>query len=162
VVLAVSAVLVKNKELVKMTLFIMSLSKSKGKIISYLFVVSLTLMLFSGCATSQSDKFPAGDVDVYVKFKNEIATLHSPILRPNSELKYEAALTLYRNVDFSFVRELSTLEKIFSARDAHIGKETFDKQTIIYLYRYKDKRVRFVFIRFKNAIIHSECTDEIN
>ncbi len=118
-------------------------------------------MLCYGCSTSRTDKLPAGDVDIYVKYKNEIATLHSPTLRANSERKYNAAMTLYKNVDFSFVRELSTLEKIFSARDAHLGKKNFEKQTIIYVYRYKGKRVRFVFMRYNMAIIHSECTDSI-
>ena len=126
----------------------------------HLFLTALAIMLFCGCATSRN-KLPAGDIDIYVKYKDEIATLHSPTLRADSKQKYEAAMTLYKNVDFSFVRELSTLEKIFSARDAHLGKKNYEKQSIIYVYRYKDKRVRFVFIRYNNAIIHSECTDVI-
>jgi len=132
------------------------------KIKLHLFIAVLATMLFSGCAISQSDKLPAGDIDIYTRYGNEIATLHNPALRPDSELKYNAALTLYKNVDFSFVRELPTLEKIFGARDAHLGKVNYEKQTIIYIYRYKAKRVRFVFIRYNNAIIHSECTDQIN
>ena len=126
----------------------------------HLFLTAFVIMLCYGCATT-TDKLPAGDIDIYVKYKDEIATLHSSKLRADSKRKYEAALTLYKNVDFSFVRELSTLEKIFSARDAHLGKKNFEKQTIIYVYRYKDKRVRFVFLRYNNAIIHSECTDVI-
>jgi hypothetical protein len=71
-------------------------------------------------------------------------------------------MTLYKNIDFSFVREISTLEKIFSARDAHLGTPEYEKQTIIYVYRYKDKRVRFVFLRYNTAVIHSECSDKID
>ncbi|MCK4981509.1 MAG: hypothetical protein KAS17_01230 [Victivallaceae bacterium] len=131
------------------------------KIKLHFFLAGLAIMLLSGCSTSQSDKLPAGDIDIYVKYQNEIATLHNPALRTDSELKYDAALTLYKNVDFSFVREVATLGKIFGARDAHIGQKKFEKQTIIYVYRYKGKRVRFVFIRYNDAIIHAECTDEI-
>ena len=127
----------------------------------YLLLAGLAIMLFSGCSTSQSDKLPAGDIDIYTKYDREIATLHNHALRTDSELKYRAALTLYEKIDFSFVREVSTLEKIFGARDAHLGKKKFDKQTIIYLYRYKGKRVRFVFSRYNDAIIHSECSDKI-
>lgn len=131
------------------------------KIKAHIFITVLAVMLISGCATSESDRLPAGDIDIYKKFDNEIATLHNPTLRTDSKLKYEAALTLYKNVDFSFVRELSTLEKIFGASDARLSKQNFEKQTIIYVYRYKDKRVRFVFVKFNNAVIHSECTDKI-
>jgi len=131
------------------------------KIKLHFFLAGLAIMLLSGCSTLPSEKLPAGDIDIYTKYDNEIATLHNTVLRTDSELKYEAALTLYNNVDFSFVREVSTLEKIFGARDAHLGKKKFEKQTIIYVYTYKGKRVRFVFIRYNDAIIHSECTDEI-
>jgi hypothetical protein len=132
------------------------------KIKSYFFLAGLAIMLLSGCATSESDKLPAGDIDIYTRYDDEIATLHDTTLRTDSEQKYEAAMTLYENVDFSFVREVSTLQKMFGARDAHLGKRKFEKQTIIYLYRYRGKRVRFVFISYNNAIIHSECTDKID
>jgi hypothetical protein len=127
----------------------------------HLFLVVLAAILLYGCSTSDTGKLPAGDIDTYVKYKNEIATLHDPTLRTDSKRKFDAAMTLYKNIDFSFVRELSTLEEIFSARDAHLGKPDYEKQTIIYVYRYKEKRVRFVFIRYNKAIIHSECTDKI-
>jgi hypothetical protein len=132
----------------------------KIKLILFL-AISSTIILFSGCATSNSDKLPAGDIDIYKIYSGEIATLQNTTLSPNSELKYEAALTLYKNVDFSFVRELPTLEKIFGTRDVHLGKVNYEKQTIIYLYRYKNKRVRFVFMRYNNTVIHSESTDLI-
>lgn len=124
-------------------------------------LATLAIILISGCSSMQSNRLPAGDIDIYTNYKREIAILHNPTLRSDSELKYKAALTLYQNVDFSFVRDLKTLEKIFSARDAHLSKKNFEKQTIIFLYRYKDKRVRFVFVRFNNSIVHSECTDKI-
>ena len=54
-----------------------------------------------------------------------------------------------------------TLEKIFGTSDAHLGQKNNEQQSIIYLYRHKEKRVRFVFSRYNNAIIHSECTDQI-
>ncbi len=133
------------------------------KIKLHFFLAGLAIMLLSGCSTSQSEKLPAGDIDIYTKYDYEIATLHNPALRTDSKKKYEAALTLYKNIDFSFVREVSTLGKIFGARDAHLSKISFEneKQTIIYVYRHKGIRVRFVFIRYNNAIIHSEFTDEI-
>lgn len=125
-------------------------------------LLAVLAVLFAGCTTLKKEKLPAGDIDIYSKYASEIATLHNPKLRPDSKEKYEAAMTLYKNVDFSFLRELYTLEKIFSPRDAYLGKVNFDRQDIIFLYRYKGKRVRFVFTRFKNAIIHSECTDQVN
>ena len=125
----------------------------------HLLLTFSVVMLFFGCATSQSDKLPAGDIDIYTKYKEEIAILHNSSLRPNSKIKYDAALTLYENIDFSFVREIFTLQKIFSAYDAHETRPKNGKRTIIYLYRYKNKRVRFVFERYNNAITHSECTD---
>ena len=133
------------------------------KIKLHFFLAGLAIMLLSGCSTSQSEKLPAGDIDIYTKYDYEIATLHNSALRTDSKQKYEAALTLYENIDFSFVRDVATLGKIFGARDAHLSKISFEneKQTIIYVYRHKGKRVRFVFIRYNNAIIHSECTDEI-
>ncbi|MDD5697002.1 MAG: hypothetical protein PHH77_00130 [Victivallaceae bacterium] len=127
-----------------------------------LFYLAGLIMLISGCCSPAPEKLPAGDIDIYTKFANEIATLHNTALRPDSKLKYEAALILYKNVDFSFVRDLETLEKIFGANDARLGSKHFEKQTIIYLYRYQDKRIRFVFTRYNNAIISSECTDKTN
>jgi len=131
------------------------------KIKLHLFLSLTAAMLFFGCASSNSEKLPAGDIDIYKRYRAEIATLHNPALRTDSQLKYEAALTLYKNIDFTYAREVSTLEKIFAARDARLSKVNYEKQTIIFLYRYKNKRVRFVFIRFNNSIIHSECTDQI-
>lgn len=119
-------------------------------------------MLISGCSSLQKEKLPAGDIDIYKLYAAEIDILHNPALRTDSREKYEAALTLYKNVDFSFVREVATLEKIFGAGDAHLGTPSYEQQNIIYVYRYKDKRVRFVFLRYNNAVIHSECTDEID
>ncbi len=127
----------------------------------HFFLTGLAFLLISGCSTLQSDKLPAGDIDIYTKYATEIDILHNTSLRPDSKLKYDAALKLYKNVDFSFVREVSTLERIFGASDAHLSKQDYEKQDIIYLYRYKGKRVRFVFSRYNNAIIHSECTDQI-
>lgn len=124
-------------------------------------LAGLTIMLFSGCVSSRSDKMPAGDIDMYRIYGNEIATLHNDTLRTDSKLKYAAALTLYKNVDFSFVRTLTELDKIFGAHDARLGDRNYEKQTIIFLYRYRGKRVRFVFTRYNSAIIHSECTDKI-
>lgn len=117
------------------------------------------ILLLAGCTTGP-EKLPAGDIDIYTRFGSEIATLQSTALRPDSKLKYEAALTLYKNVDFSFVRDLKTLEKIFGATDAHLGTRHFEQQTIIYLYRYQNKRVRFVFTRYHDSVIASECTDQ--
>ncbi|MFA6716761.1 MAG: hypothetical protein WC082_04010 [Victivallales bacterium] len=120
------------------------------------------LMLASGCSVLPKEKLPAGDIDIYKLYASEIDILHNQSLRTDSKEKYEAAMTLYNNIDFSFVREVSTLEKIFGARDAHLGHRDHEKQNIIYVYRYKGKRVRFVFLRFNHAVVHSECTDKID
>ena len=134
----------------------------KMKIKLCIWLAGLAVLLVSGCSTSKPEKLPAGDIDIYTKYAGEIATLHNDALRPDSKLKYEAALTLYKNVDFSFVRDIKTLEKIFGARDAHLGNKSYEQQQIIFLYRYQRKRVRFVFVRYNNAVINSECTDQIN
>ena len=133
--------------------------KSKWNL--FLAGIAFSILTLFGCSSMQHEKLPAGDIDVYTKYANEIETLHNPKLRTDSKEKYEAALTLYKNVDFSFVREVRILEKIFGARDAHLGRPNFEKQDIIYLYRYKGKRVRFVFTRYNKAVIHSECTDKL-
>lgn len=124
-------------------------------------LAGLAILLASGCSTMEPEKLPAGDIDIYTRYGGEIATLHNDALRPESKPKYEAALTLYKNVDFSFVRDVATLEKIFGARDAHLGNKSYEQQQIIFLYSYMGKRVRFVFVRYDNAIISSECTDTI-
>ncbi|MDD5727764.1 MAG: hypothetical protein PHV59_04285 [Victivallales bacterium] len=126
-----------------------------------LYPAAAVLLLLLGCSSFQHEKLPAGDVDIYTIYASEIDILHNSKLRPDSQLKYEAAMTLYRNVDFSFIREVGTLEKIFGAGDAHMGKANFEKQDIIFLYRYKGQRVRFVFTRYNNTVIHSECTDKL-
>ena len=133
--------------------------KSKWNL--FLAGIAFSFLALFGCSSLQHEKLPAGDIDIYTRYANEIDTLHNPKLRPDSKEKYEAALTLYKNVDFSFVREVKTLEKIFGARDVHLGKPSFEQQDIIFLYRYKGKRVRFVFTRHNSAIIHSECTDKL-
>jgi hypothetical protein len=127
----------------------------------FLLKAAIVLTLF-GCSTLENEKLPAGDIDIYNKYANEIETLHNKALRPDSKPKYEAALTLYKNIDFSFVRDIETLNKIFGAQDAHLGNKYYEKQQIIFLYRYQGKRVRFVFLRYNDSIIHSECTDQIN
>ena len=129
--------------------------------IQFLFYFLVTL-LFVGCASTQSGKLPAGDIDIPKRYASEIATLHNTSLRANSKPKYEAALTLYKNIDFSFVRDVETLNKLFGATDAHFGKKSYEKQNIIFLYRYKAKSVRFVFTRYNNTIISAECTDKLN
>jgi outer membrane murein-binding lipoprotein Lpp len=127
-----------------------------------IFTVVSVFMLIAGCASLTKEKLPAGDIDIYKLYGAEIDTLHNQALRTDSREKFEAAMTLYNNVDFSFVREVSTLEKIFGAHDAHLGTRSHEKQNIIYVYRYRGKRVRFVFLRYNNAVIHSECTDKID
>jgi len=133
--------------------------KSKWNL--FLAGIAFSFLTLFGCSSMQHEKLPAGDIDIYTRYANEIDTLHNTKLRTDSKQKYEAALKLYKNVDFSFVREVKTLEKIFGARDAHLGKVNFEKQDIIFQYNHKGKRVRFVFTRYNNAVIHSECTDKL-
>ncbi|QSH40400.1 hypothetical protein P0136_13465 [Lentisphaerota bacterium ZTH] len=113
------------------------------------------LWLMSGCAATP--KLPAGDIDIYTRYAGAISVLHNRKLASNTREKYEAALQIARGVDFSYCREVKTLDKIFGGKhDARLGEYVHDMQLVIFYYQYRTKSVRFVFQRYKNAIVKAE------
>ena len=119
------------------------------KILLLLTVAGLTLF-GSGC---QTKRLPAGDVDIYKKYADEIKIMHSKI-SPDSELKFKAAVTLFNNIDFSFLREPQVLVKILGTYDARIINVD-NKQYVQYRYRYDDKYILARFLLIKDMIVTS-------
>ncbi|MFA7232385.1 MAG: hypothetical protein WC071_14020 [Victivallaceae bacterium] len=109
-------------------------------------------LISTGCKT----KIPAGDVDIYEKYSDEIAVLKNDKLKPNTQEKYEAAKTLAEDIDFSFLRSVSTIDRIFSTKDAHIDNPNSINQLIIFYYQYGKNSVRFCFRRHNNSVTSSE------
>ncbi|MCP3965158.1 MAG: hypothetical protein GY750_16760 [Lentisphaerae bacterium] len=124
------------------------------KLCAFATVTCFSVWFATGCATA---KLPAGDIDTYTKYARQISILHDKQLRSNTQEKYEAALTIAKGIDFSYCREVKTLDKIFGGKhDAKLGDYVNNMQVIIFYYQYKAKSIRFVFQRYKNAIIKSE------
>ncbi len=121
------------------------------------FSIMAALVLSAGCA---SPKISSEDIEVPVRFKNELEILHSTKYRANSREKYEAAMTLFRNIDFSFTRTVDTLDTIFTTLDATVNKHDKNEQNIIFTYQYENKFVRFIFARSGDRILRSEVTTE--
>ncbi len=124
------------------------------KVSVFLTVISVACG-FSGCCSTA--KLPAGDIDIYSHYASQISTLHDKRISSNTKAKYEAALAIARGVDFSYCREVKTLDKIFGGtHDAKLGEYVNNMQLVIFYYQYKSKSVRFVFQRYKNAVINFE------
>lgn len=117
-------------------------------------VVSLAAaMILGGCWSS---KLPAGDHDIYTRYKNEIAILQNPNLPTTSMEKYEAASRLADGVDFSFLRNYDTIRRIFGENDLHAGPVSGGNQVLALYYSTSRGSIRFVFYRYGDVIVHSE------
>lgn len=121
------------------------------------FAVSL-LLLVAGCSSTPV-KMPVEDLEVLHVYKDDIAVLKSD-LPPNSREKYEAAKRLRENVDFSFAREVQTLDKIFGTRDARVDRPNAREQMLMFYYQYKNKSIRFCFFRYDNFIVKTEIIEK--
>ena len=98
------------------------------------------LLAAGGCRT----KLPAGDVDINRNFAVEVATLKDPNLSTSSLEKYNAACIIAENVDFSYLRDIESMEAIFGAKDAVSG--SFDgKDYVLYTYKFLNKSIQFRF-----------------
>ena len=115
------------------------------------------LLFIAGCATA---KLPVEDILVLEKYKNEIAILKSPSIPPNSKEKYPAAKTLLKNVDFTYIRSVQTLDEIFSSVDAKVDRPNSYSQTLIFYYQYQDKSIRFLFFRYGDVVTRVEIIEE--
>lgn len=121
--------------------------------------LSLVTVFFSGCQMPVSrdfSKLPAEDIDVLTVFASDIAILKDRDLLPGSKEKYEAAKRLADGVDFSFIRNVRTLDQIFGAWDAQIAVMSTTSQTIVFHYAFENKSVHFNFSRTKNLVTFSE------
>ena len=119
--------------------------------------VLCAVLFAAGCVT---EKLPVEDILVLERYKNEIATLKSPKIPPNSKEKYEAARTLLDNVDFSFIRSVQTLDDIFSSVDAKVDRPNSMSQTLIFYYQYQNKSIRFLFFRYGDVVTRVEIIEE--
>lgn len=98
------------------------------------------LLAAGGCKT----KLPAGDVDITRNFAPEIATLKDPNISTSSLEKYNAACVIAENVDFSYLRDISSMEAIFGQKDAVPG--TFEgRDYVLYTYKFMSKSIQFRF-----------------
>ncbi len=120
--------------------------------------MSLMLLLATGCATSDN-RLPAEDIEVFEKHADLISILKNPQLSPNSKEKYEAALELTRCVDLSFLRETSTVDKLFYHRDAQIDGIDTDTAIFTFTYRYGNDFIRFRFFTCRMFITRVEIKE---
>ena len=116
----------------------------RGMIINCLLLLALSLVVV-GCSTT---KLPAGDVEVFQRYKTEIEILKDPKIKPNTKLKYDAAKVIFDNVDFSYARTYKDVQQIFSFNDV-FGKTLYGgKKSLVFKYSWEDKVIEgnFFFI----------------
>ena len=127
--------------------------KKLFSITAAVFLVSL----FAGCMT---ERLPAEDLEVLTVCRQEIATLQSPEISANSRAKYEAAKSLLKKVDFSYIRRVETLDAIFSSVDARVDNPSSRSQTLIFYYQYQNSSIRFIFHRYNNIVTRFEVIEK--
>ncbi len=115
------------------------------------------LAVFTGCMT---ERLPAEDLDVLTECRAEIVTLQSPAISPNSKAKYEAAKSLLKKVDFSYIRRVETLDAIFSSVDARVDNPDSRSQTLSFYYQYQNSSIRFIFHRYNNVVTRFEVIEK--
>lgn len=119
-------------------------------------VILVGLGFLQGCSWQNSGqkKIPAEDRLVLEMYSDEIAILKSRSYETNSKEKYYAAKAIADGVDFSYIRNVQTLDDIFGGYDVKYGQRTLgDEQDFIFYYQYGDHDVRFVFHRVNSVII---------
>ncbi len=113
-----------------------------------LLIAAAVTLIAAGCATQ---KIPVEDPVIFTEYAKEIAVLRDPMLAPNSEAKFKAAEFIADNVDFSYTRNVATLDKLFLASEASTnGVE------IVFQYAYKNDIIQFRFRRYDNIILFAE------
>lgn len=120
------------------------------------FLLALTVLTFlfaTGCQSTA--KLSAEDIDVPLKFAQEIAILNDPNLPKNGIDKFNAAAILAQNVDFTFLHSPAVMFRIFGRKDATGG--SFEGQNyIIFNYHFKDKFIQFRFFTNGETIVKVE------
>lgn len=115
------------------------------------------LFLGAGCAT---EKLPSEDIEIFTKHKDIIDVLKSDRFSADSKEKYEAAKQLAKYVDFSFTRELKTVNEIFNYRDMLVDNQRRDNPVYTFNYRYGDHYIRFRFFSHRMFVVRSEITEK--
>ena len=128
------------------------------KIIFKTFALMAVILLSTSC--NSVTKLPAEDIEIFNACKEEIAILKNPRISARSKEKYDAAISLSRKVDFSYVRTVEFLGKVFSEKDAKINKIDNNVYTVVVYYQYKNKYISYEFKRFDNQII--SCVIKLN
>ena len=124
----------------------------------FLTLLPLAAVVFlCGCAT---DKLPSEDIEVLTKHKDIIDVLKSNRFSTNSKEKYEAAKQLIKVVDFSYTRELKTVNEIFNYRDMLVDNQRRDNPVYTFNYRYGDNYVRIRFFSHKMFVTRVEITEK--
>ena len=115
------------------------------------------IALLCGCAT---DKMPSEDIEIFTKHKEIIDVLKSNRYSVYSKEKYEAAKKLIKVVDFSFTRELKTVNEIFNYRDMLVDDQRHDSPIYTFNYRYGDNYVRIRFFSHRMFVVRTEVTEK--
>ena len=115
------------------------------------------LLLTSGCATQ---KLPSEDIEIFTKHRDIISVLKSDRFSADSKEKYEAAKELVKHIDFSFTRELKTVNEIFNYRDMLVDNQRRDNPIYTFNYRYGDRFVRIRFFSHRMFVVRTEITQK--
>ena len=115
------------------------------------------VILFCGCVT---EKLPSEDIEIFTKHKAIIDVLKSNRFSANSKEKYEAAKQLIKLVDFSYTRELKTVNEIFNYRDMLVDNQRRDNPVYTFNYRYGDNYVRIRFFSHRMFVVRTEVTEK--
>ena len=133
------------------------LSRSSGAFWSRIFAASAALFVLaasSGCAPEE--RLPAEDLEVMQFYEKEIKVLQDPKLPHNSREKYEAAKVLAEKVDFTLLRELNTMNKIFYHGDALIDTPDQPDRSIAFYYPCEGHYVRFIFHTYGTWVLRAK------
>jgi len=117
------------------------------------FAAALLFFCF-GCATTEI--LPAEDLEVPQRYGHLISVLQDPHIPPNSKEKYEAAKELVSKVDFTLLRELSTMNSIFYHGDALIDTPDEPDRTIIFYYPHDGHYVRLTFYTYTTWVLRAK------
>ena len=121
-------------------------------------VLFAAILAFSGCA--KPERLPAEDIEVLQKHADVIAILRNPKISPNSREKYEAAKELVRLIDLHFVRETSTVNKLFYHKDASADGLNTETPVFSFTYQYRDNFIRIRFFTCRMFVTRVEILEK--
>jgi len=120
--------------------------------------ILLAAILAAGCASTE--KMPAEDIEVPVKFASIINVLRDPNLPPNGPEKFAAAKKLNDVVDLTITRETKTLNDIFYHGDAIIDNPAAQERSITFNYQQGDHYIRFRFATYRNFVLRVDIKEK--